>query len=339
MNDERLDTYLWDPAAPAADDVRAVETTLAAARFDPDAHPLNLAGPTAPPRPRFRWSVGIAAAAIAVIVTGVLLAQWRWNWPAGRAWTIEAGPPAVPDRLAVGAPLLLSGLQEARIDIARIGTLNIRGEARLTLQSTEGSRHRMMLERGMLHLRVWAPPGSVSVQTPAGDVIDQGCEFDLKVDDGGTSTIGVRSGWVLLVNGSGEVLVPAGAGTEMRADRLPGVPVFLDARPAFVAAVRSLEAGAPDFNAQLDQIVAHARARDVFTLLVLIDRGSPGRERLASRAAELVPPPGGVTVGDVLRGDADARRRWREALRLPPPKGWLRNWRDALPSWLHGGGR
>jgi hypothetical protein len=37
---------------------------------------------------------------------------------------ISAGPAAAPDRLAVAAPLLLSGSDEARIRIARIGTMS-----------------------------------------------------------------------------------------------------------------------------------------------------------------------------------------------------------------------
>jgi FecR-like protein len=338
-DDDRVDAYLWDPAAPAAADVRGLEEKLVAARFDPDAHPLNLPLVAARPRLRFHWAVGLAAAAAVVIVAVALLALWRWQWPAGRPWTIEAGSSTLPDRLAVGAPLLLSGSEQARINVARIGTLNIKGDARLTLQSTDGSRHRMALDRGTLHLRVWAPPGSVRVQTPAGDVIDLGCEFDLTVDNGGTTAVAVRSGWVLIANNSGETLVPAGAGSEMRVDRRPGVPLFVDAPPPFAAAVRSLEAGTADVDAQVDTIVRTARARDVLTLLVLVERRSPGRERIAVRAAELAPPPSGVTVDDVLRGDSEARERWRNTLRLPPPKGWLRNWRDGLPSWLPGSGR
>jgi hypothetical protein len=333
-DDARIDAYLWDPAAPAADDVRVIERALAPLRFD--AHRQRL---TLPARPRGsgrsrRWIYGLAAAAVVVVIAGAWLAQTRWRWPDGHPWTIAAGPAGAPDRLAVGTPLQLSGSEEARIHVARIGTMSVMGDAHLILRSTGGSRHRLQLDRGSLRVRVWAPPGSVNVLTPAGEVIDLGCEFDLAVNAAGATTVSVRSGWVLIVNGSGETLVPAGAGSGMRADQRPGAPVFADASLAFAAAVRSLESRGPDPIADVDRILATARVRDVLTLLVLVQRESPGRERLAARAADLAPPPTDVTMTEVLRGDVGAVDRWRDTLPLPPPKGWLRNWRDGLPGWF-----
>jgi hypothetical protein len=234
----------------------------------------------------------------------------------------------------VGAPLLLFGSEEARIKIARIGTMSVKGDARLTLQSTGGSRHRLVLDRGSMHVRVWAPPGSVHVQTPAGEVIDLGCEFDLTVEADDAIAVSVRSGWVLIANALGETLVPAGAASGMRADRRPGVPLFLDAQSAFAAAVRAFEADTTGGAGYIDAIVANARARDVLTLLELVQRRSNGSDRFAARAAELAPPPADVTMADVVGGDRHAMETWRGSLPLPPPKGWLRNWRDALPVWL-----
>jgi hypothetical protein len=71
----------------------------------------------------------------------------------------------------------------------------------------------------------------------------------------------------------------------------------------------------------------------MLTMLLLVERRSAGADRIAFRAAELSPPPRDVTVGQVLRGDRNALWRWRDTLPLPPPKGWLRNWQDALPQW------
>ena len=73
-DDDRVDAYLWDPAAPAAAEVRGLEEKLAAARFDPDAHPLNLPQKAARPSLGFHWAFRLAAAAAVVIAAGVLLA-------------------------------------------------------------------------------------------------------------------------------------------------------------------------------------------------------------------------------------------------------------------------
>jgi FecR-like protein len=337
-DDERLDGYLWDPGTEPEESVHALERRLAAYRFDPDRAPLTLPSPPAV-RPVRRlqsarpWWPRLALAAMLLLAVGTSLATWRWSWPAGRAWLIEAAPAGAPDRLAVGSTLRIPRAAQAVIDVARIGTLRLAGDSALTLRATRSNRHRLTLEHGSVHVRVWAPPFSVVFQTPAGTVGDVGCEFDLQVD-AAASRVRVRSGWVQLENALGETLVPAGASGEMLTGREPGVPVYQDAPRSFLDAVRALEQGRTQAGDAVDRIVTLARPRDVLTLLLLVHRGAEGRERLAARAAELWPPPGGVTVDHVLRGDDEAFWRWHNTLPLPPVKSWWWNWRDALPQWL-----
>jgi hypothetical protein len=327
------DVYLWDPETPPSAEVRAVERRLEPLRFEPETTPLDWtrAGAFVRPRRRWTWAYVLAAAAV-LVVAGGSLAAWRWSWPAGRAWPIDVAPAGASRSLAVGAALDLPASDRVHLRVARIGTMRIDGDTRLTLRSTQGTRHRLTLDRGTVHVRVWAPAGSLSFATPAGEVIDLGCEFDLTAD-AVRSVVRVRSGWVQLENGLAESLVPAGAMSEMRADRVPGVAVFEDAAPDFMAAVRALEAGATDSEV-LRRIIVAARPRDVYTLLMLVGRREFGSDQLGARAADLWPPPAGVTVSGILRGNRDALWQWRDTLPLPPPKSWLRNWRDALPGWL-----
>lgn len=337
-NDDRETAYLWDPAELLVDpDVAGVEKRLAALRFDPDLRPLTLARRRRVLHMSSRQWFALAAAAVFILaVSGFGFAQWRLRWPAGQAWTISSRPASAPSELAVGAPLQLPPSETARVDVARIGTMRVEGGSRLALRSTQGTRHRLTMENGRLYVRVWAPPGSVSIQTPAGEVIDLGCEFDLEVD-GTTSRVQVRSGWVQVANNINESLVPAGASSEMTSGRAPGVPVFDSASASFRSAVRSYEQTG-DASA-VDRIVAEARVQDMYTLLMLIQRGGPGADRIASRGAELWPLPDGVTVAGIIRGDREGFWRWRDTLHLPPPKGWIRNWRDGLPAWLRGNDR
>jgi hypothetical protein len=80
------------------------------------------------------------------------------------------------------------------------------------------------------------------------------------------------------------------------------------------------------------EIVRTARTRDVYTLLILATRAPAAIQRqLLERAAQLVPPPPGVTVDAITAGSRDMLWRWANHLDLPPVKGWWRNWRDALP--------
>jgi hypothetical protein len=219
------------------------------------------------------------------------------------------------------------------VNVARIGTMRIDVGSRLSLRSTQGTRHRLAMEAGRVSVRVWAPPGSLAIQTPAGEVIDLGCEFDLEVDDV-SARVSVRSGWVQLANGVEETLIPAGASGEMSGNRAPGVPVFDSANAEFREAVRRYELTGAE--GAVDAVVTHASSRDVLTLLTLVARGGAGIDRIASRAAELWPLPADVTVSGIMRGDRNGLMRWRDTLPLPPVKGWLRNWRDALPRWMAG---
>ena len=326
-DDKTLD-YLWDPAAPEDPDVRAIEEQLKPLRFDASAHPLELS-PRSPQRQFTGIAWKFAAAAAILLVTGVGFSQWRFTWPSGRAWSVS-GPSSASSQLAVGGTLEVPSSGQALVDVARIGTMRVDGGSRVTLRSTQGTRHRLRMETGQVRVRVWAPPASIAFQTPTGEVIDMGCEFDLQVE-ADVSRLRVRSGWVQMENTLGESLIPAGASGEMRRDLLPGAPVFDNAGPSFLAAVRQLERTGD--AASLRTVLDSARTPDVLTLLILIARRTPGSDQLAARAAELSPPPRGVTVGQVVRGDRDAVWLWKDSLPLPPTKSWLRNWKDALPRW------
>ncbi len=340
--DDKTLAYLWDPAAPEEPGVKAIEQHLLPLRFDAAARPFKTDGgrdfrPAESPGLNVWWKL-LAAAAVIVIVTGVGFSQWRFAWPSGRAWIITSASASAPSRLEVGATLSVPVSEEAIVNVARIGTMRIGGGSQVTLRSTQGSRHRLRMDTGDVNVRVWAPPGSVAIQTPTGEVIDLGCEFDLHVE-ADVSRVQVRSGWVQIDNGVGESLIPAGASGEMRRDRVPGVPIFTSASSVFRTAVRQIERSSDE--ASLRTILEQARVEDVLTLLMLVeqvvggvDRRNAGADQLAVRAAELWPPPADVTVGQVIRGDRDALWQWRDTLPLPPPKGWLRNWQDALPRWL-----
>ena len=339
-DDWQIDPYLWDPAAPASGDVQAVERALAAARFDRVRRPLRRLPPLPARRPTYGRALFALAASAALLVAGVTAFwSWRWSWPASAPWpvTTEASSSnAMPVRgqLRIDQPMELGATTSARIEIARIGTMRVEPGSALTLSMTSSARHRVLLDRGTVRVRVWAPPGRFAFQTPAGSVIDLGCIFDLSVDSGGTSRVRVDTGWVQLSNGWGEALVPAGASSIMTAAVRPGVPIYDDSRPGFAVGVRALEHPLDEAGraAAIDAVVQTARARDVLTLLMLANASEDLLKRpLLERAAELLPPPSGVTVEAIVAGNNGQLWRWYGTLDLPPAKSWWLNWRDALP--------
>jgi len=174
----------------------------------------------------------------------------------------------------------------------------------------------------------------VSFVTPAGQVVDLGCIFRLNVDAAQVARLSVETGWVELENAFGEVLVPAGASSEMSSSTAPLVPVFDDATAGFREAVRARERRTPAEPAgDVSTLVAQARAKDVLTLLMLARTSAPDiRRRLLDRAALLTPPPSTVDIDAIVNGNMDGLWQWYESLDLPPAKSWWLNWRDAI-SW------
>jgi len=334
--DERQERYLWDPNAPADPEVRVVEDRLAPARFDASRRPLSLPALRNPAR--LRIAAALAAAAALLIAVGLpTYWSWRWSWTAGAAWTAEiddtADHRAVKTTLAVDQPLRLARTRSARVDVARIGTMNVAPESALTLAETTSSRHRVRLDRGSVRVRIWAPPGVFALRTPAGTIRDLGCIFDLTVDGEGTARVRVDTGWVQMDNDYGSSLVPAGAVAEMRPLARPGVPIYADASDVFAAAVRAAQhSGDAAAHRELDTILHTARRRDVLTLLMLANvTATDMKQALLARAAELWPPPSGVNIDAIVSGDRDQLWKWHNALDLPPVKSWWRNWKDALP--------
>jgi len=323
--------YLFQRSGPPDPEVEAMERTLAPLRFDPASRPLTLARAR---RPRTALHVIAAAAAVVAVCGGAIAAwsAWRLKWDEGRAWTVRLNDSK--SALPVSGSLDVPAGSVAAIDIARIGEMRAAAGTILSLAQTRSARHRITLDAGSISVRVWAPPGRFGIQTPAGEVIDLGCVFDLSVDGGGSTHLEVRTGWVQLANGFGEALVPAGATSTMTTSRRPTVPVYLDASPRLRDAIRSFEAAMADpaAAAALEGALPDARRRDVLTLL-LLSRISPSAvaRPLLDRAAALVPPPAGVSIDAVLAGDRDQFWTWYASLDLPPVKSWWRNWRDALP--------
>jgi hypothetical protein len=319
------DDYLWDRSGEPDPEIMHLESLLG--RFAANPRPLVL--------PRRFGALRIAAiAATLVVVLGVALFAMRFRWRAGEAWPVVSvsGAPTINGqvisadaRLGVDDELRTDANSRATVQIARVGELTVEPNSTLSLTQTRGGRHRVRLDRGKVSARVWAPPFTFSVRTPAGLASDIGCAFDLRYD-GDSGEVRVTSGWVDFDGEDRSSLIPAGAVAELRKDN-PGTPYYHDATPAFRDALRAYDLGD---HAALPRVLADARARDAMTLFHLLER-APSSERapLFDAIARLVPPPVGVTREGILDDDRQMLARWRETLGLGGVKRWWLHWRDA----------
>lgn len=312
------DDYLWDRSGPADPDVQRLEQLLAPLAHD---RPLDELRMKRPGRSRAPW---IAASVALVAAAAVLVLVLRPGTPEdaggcstgeGYAFTTGGGPVACGGGSVASGVLPVGGTLDtgtgtARLAIAKIGSAELGPGTRVRLvESEEGKREQLHLERGRMHALVTAPPRIFAVTTPSSGVTDLGCEYTIEIDERGVGWIEVLSGKVELETSAHAVIVaPAGTTARMREGRRPSVPVVTGATAQLVAAVRAYEDGAPD---GIDQVLRAAGPRDGITLAnlaVLVPDRTAVLERLAA-----VSPPESVTLARAL-ADPAAFETWREQI-------------------------
>ncbi len=286
--------------------------------------------PTQRPR-RARFRAWHAAALVVVLVVGAS-AWWLLPRLVTPAWEVARleGTPRVGEtpladtgKLHPGEWLETDDHSRAALDIGVIGNVEVEPNTRLQLVEANPREHRLALEAGTIHARIWAPPRLFFVETPSALAIDLGCTYTLYVDSTGGSLLHVTSGYVELQHEERTSVVPQGSMCLTRPGLGPGTPFDEDASEAFREALNRLdfEDGGAD---ALTALLAEARLEDTATLWRLMYEIDPTeRGRLYDRLVELVPPPDGITREAVLRADIEAIRTWDLHLGLDFNDGWF----------------
>ena len=337
MMDEHDDRYLWDRTGSGDPEVARLEALLR-----PLGHrrPLgelparDLPVPDARPRTSVFAMVRTTLAAAAAVVLG--LGLWFASGAVRGGWDVIAldGQPVVDGVTLAGEGLLRRGgslvtdaNSRARIHVGQIGRVDVEPGSRLGLVTAGAREHRLSLEAGTIHARIWAPPRFFFVNTPAAEAIDLGCAFTLQVDGDGAGLLRVTHGWVQFAYDGREAFIPQGAVGATRPGYGPGTPRFEDAPAAFAAALDLLDFD-PDAGgraAALEQVLTSARPRDALTLWHLLSRGSPEeRGRVFDRLAQLSPPPSRATRDAVLGGDRRALMAWWDSFAFEGTSFWSR---------------
>lgn len=357
------DGYLWNRRGTVDPEIVRLERLLrgyahggGARRASPPVQRVRRAR-----RPRSRWRIAFAAAAV-LAVCALGLQAWyhhRLQWEPGRPWQVIARQGEVRldgervdgalDAFATGGVLETGRDALVRLRAARIGQVALGEGSRLRLVETRAGRHRLQLLEGRLWAKVWAPPGQFGVGVAGADVLDLGCEFTVDTDAQGRGVLTVRSGWVQVDTGRDEVLVPEGATVRLRDRGALGTPRSLQASAAFVAALDAIDARAgqvePD-GAEIGRLVAASTPGDAISLLSLLQRDPRLAEGpLFDRIPQLLPQAGLVTRADLRTRGPVALGPWWDALPYPRVKRWWMQWPDVLPGgaigerWLKASGR
>jgi hypothetical protein len=328
MNDQ----YLWDRSGEPDPEIQRLEEILGTLRSHRPAPQLRARPSRIELLDGSRW---LAVAAAVVLMAG---ASWLTSRPAQITWQVArmAGAPMIgANRIqrtgawAAGQWLETDTASRARIDVGKIGFVEVDPNSRLRLIAARAADHRLALARGTIHAMIWAPPRLFSVETPSAVAVDLGCAYTLTVDDSGATLLHVTAGWVGFERDGRESFVPAGAACVSKANSRPGTPFFVDASETFKSALAKL-----DFDRDpraLNLVLAEARPRDAFTLWHLLTKVDPTDEaRVYNKLASLVPPPAGVTLDVVSHGDKRALDLWWNELGLGDAS-WWRMWKGPDP--------
>jgi len=304
--------YLWDGSGEPDPEVQRLERLLSEFRSGRPAPELPAGNRLVGARPR--WTA--IAAAVAVAAAGALLLTRS----APESWQL-AREGAAQSRLAVGQTLE-TGAGSATVSVAGVGTIEVEPNSLLRIVRARRNEHRMALERGTIHARIWAPPRSFVVDTPSAVATDLGCFYTLHVDDDGSGLVTVQAGWVSFERDGREVFVPAGAACHTRPRLGPGTPYRESASTAFRQAIQDFDLGHAADKA-LNAILTEANREDAFTLWHLLARAKPGESAHVYDALfALAPPPEEVTRDGVLQGNREMLDRWWDALGLGDTKWW-----------------
>lgn len=331
MNDDTEDPYLWDGTGTPDPDVARLEALLR-----PLGHRGRLPGlPARAPRRRARALLRQTFTAAAALVLG--FGAWFLTGGIRGGWTVQplTGTPQVDGRslgadalLRRGGRLVTDAGARARIDVGRIGRVDVDPGSSVSLVTAGAREHRLSLERGTIHAKIWAPPRFFFVDTPSAETIDLGCAFTLHVGDDGAGLIRVTHGWVQFADGGREAFIPQGAVGSTRPGAGPGTPRYEDAPAGYAAALDLLDFGSADDAARaraLRLVLETARPRDALTLWHLLSRGAAAERRLVfDRLASLAPPPAGVSREAVLAGERGPLQAWWESFGLEGTSFWSR---------------
>ncbi len=295
-----------------------IETLLDTRPQWPQAAPSGLRGLAF----LFTWQTLVVASAIFLVLCAGA-SFWLYQRMSVSSWQVVRleGAPKInsilvkdSDRFSEDEILETDGNSKARINLTKIGHVDIDPNSRVKVLSTKMTEQRFALERGKMSAQISAPPRIFFVDTPSAKAVDLGCAYTLEVDDSGRGLLQVTSGWVALEDKGRESRVPAGAACETRPQIGPGTPFFMSSTAPFQKALEKFDFEQGGVEA-LKIVLAEATTSDTLTLFNLLYRvKDTERASVYDRLASLVKPPDDVTRDGMLTLNPSMLESYQTAL-------------------------
>ncbi len=275
-------------------------------------------------RPIGRFALAAAAAIGAV-------AFWFGTQPLSQPTALVAAGPGfelfdVQGSVTVGSKAVTEGSRvrqgqavctgpdaKTKVAVADIGNIELSPNSELSLVASSAKEHRLRLTKGQISAKVVAPPRLLIIETAAGEAVDLGCAYTLKIDAQGDTVLKVTAGWVALEREGADGLVPSGWSCITRKKQGVGTPVCGSAPAAVRAALTrfDLHANGP----ALSDCLKVCRKEDALSLWHLLSRTlASDRELVWQALAKLSAPPADARKEDVLKLQPRALTAWRQSI-------------------------
>jgi len=348
------DEYLWQGSGEPDAEIQRLEQVLEQFRATSLAPPAFPIVDYAPRRSSWwrtitsnTWVPRFSAATLilAAFIVALFVSLREPTSPRGNnGWSVElaeaqadtsltAGKPKRKIQMQIGEAFETNGISRANIAVADIGRLELEPMTRLRLLQSTAGRKRIALDRGTIHVVIWAPPGEFVVDTASAVAVDLGCMYTLHTEENGNGLLRTTLGWVGFQRNGQESFIPAGAAAATYERSGPGLPFFEDASEMFRSAVSQFDTateGSAQRVAAQQVMLREARPRDELTLWHLLSRVSElDRQAVYRRLSALTPPPANTTREGILRLDRTMLDAWWNALDL----GDMGLWRHWERSW------
>lgn len=264
----------------------------------------------------------VIAGILSVIALGVILALIIFDHSPSAFWSVEkiSGYPVIESRvltdqgiIKIGEKLFTDSESRARLKVGLIGEIDVEPESEIQIIETTSSEHRLVLSKGKISARTWVAPKLFSIKTPSAVVTDLGCIYYLSVDDKASTSIHVKSGWVLMENKNNKSLLSDGTSCYSEISKGPGTPFSNDASLKFKESLHKL-----DFEnggeKELAVLLSETRQKDLISLFHLLKRlDQESRGKIYDRISLLFTMPQRITREGIVNGDKDMMGRlWTE---------------------------
>lgn len=251
------------------------------------------------------------AGVISAIGLGIVLAFLIFDFSPNTYWFVEklSGYPTIESRVLVdkgiikiGETLNTDSYSRARLKVESIGEIDVEPRTEIQINETESFEYNLILYKGSISARTWSSPKLFAIKTPAANIKDLGCVYNISVDEKFTTMLQVKSGWVLMENGKQKCLLPAGTSCYSDTSIGLGTPFSDNASELFRQALFTFDF--KDSTKKIETVLSESEKDDFISLFhLLLKTDKETKEKIFDRLAQLTNIPKQIRKELIVDGD------------------------------------